>query len=107
MKDFYQFSFYVSFLLLLSSFILPATSGIPIESRLLRADQWEFKFNSPDHLLLGANEEVSKTKLVEFLRYYHSVYAHGIVWLSAALLVATIFSFVGWRRETYLEKRAS
>ncbi|CAN5583037.1 hypothetical protein BH09VER1_BH09VER1_40200 [soil metagenome] len=107
MKNFYQFSFYVSFVLLLSSFIFPATSGIPIETRLLRTDQWELKFNSPDHLLMGADEEFSKTKLIEFLRHYHSIYAYGIAWLSAALLVATLFSLVGWRRENYLERRAT
>ena len=85
---------------------MPASRGLPIDGFLVRtADKWGFDFRSPDHKLLGRGEEDSKTKLLAYIEDRRENLPAMFGWLTA-YLVTLIFSFLGWRREVFFEKKA-
>jgi hypothetical protein len=97
-----------SVLLLMASFVLPASHGIPLGKRLLdQPESWGFIFNTPDRRLMRATEEQTKQLLLSYLRDHHSRDGAPLSGLTVPALVAAIFSVVGWRRELDLRRRTN
>ena len=107
MKKLYRLAFFVSLALVLLTSYLPPSRGIPIERRLLgNADKWTLSFKSPDHTIIGIDEDRSKSMLLDFLKKYRDYFWTGEHLLLPAFLMSMLFSFIGWRREAYLQNTA-
>jgi len=107
MKILYVNLLFIASLVFLGSVTIPPSHGIPVDKRLLmNSDSWTFRFNTTDHLLIGWPEDQSKIRLLDYLRDHRSRDFSPLNWLSAASVIAMIFSFIGWRRERKLQKAA-
>lgn len=108
MISFYRITFVVSLVVaLISCFLMPST-GIPIERKLsIRSDDWSFTFHTPDRRLMGMDESGAKSLLLAFIHINRNerIPVRGV--LTITCLTASLFTFIGWRRELYLEKRAN
>jgi len=107
MKKLYIILFALSFFLILSSLIIPSSHGFPITKRLLsKPDNWELRFNTADRKLFYLTEAENKNMLISFLHLHDNVmlFSTGGGYLAIAGIVTMILSFIGWRREIYIER---
>jgi hypothetical protein len=102
----YRALFVVSLLLLVASLIAPARTITPIGRRLItHADDWSIRVNTTNHFVLGVTEEQSKTMLLQYFQKHGTDDEFPLGWLTLGAVVSVVFSFVGWRREVYWQKR--
>ena len=106
MKRLYR-SLFIIWLILLALFCVPPMpSNLPFVDRLaLHPDKWELKLNDPDHTFFPRDSESGKSRLLSFLQRYRHTYMADVGWFTTGLVVASVFSLVGWIREKHLEKK--
>jgi hypothetical protein len=102
----YRALFVVSGLILIASLIEPARTLTPISERLSRqTDEWAFTFGTTNCVPLGATEEQCKAMLLQYFQEHKADDDCPLRWLTLGAAVSAVFSFVGWRREVYWQKR--
>lgn len=100
MKFLYQSIFFLSSLVILSAYAIPST--MPLGRRLLSSsDKWEIVITHPhpDDLRKYSAAAI-KAALIESLSYPRDSD------FKRSAIIAAIFSLLGWRRESYILKRA-
>jgi len=102
----YRALFVISLLLLVASLIAPTTTITPIGRRLTtHPDDWSIRIDTTNHFVLGVTEEQSKAMLLQYFQKHGTDDEFPLGWHTLGAAVSVVFSFVGWRREVYWQKR--
>ena len=102
----YRVLFVISLLLLVASLIAPPTTITPIGRRLTtHPDDWSIRIDTTNHFVLGVTEEQSKVMVLQYFQKHGTDDEFPLGWLTLGAAVSVVFSFIGWRREVYWQKR--
>ena len=102
----YRVLFVISLLFLVASLIAPPTTITPIGKRLTaHAADWSIRVDSTNQFVLGVTGEQGKAMLLQYFQKHGTDDEFPLGWLTLGAAVSVVFSFVGWRREVYWQKR--